>query len=115
MEIKQKNLAKDPYVRRIETLTSGSMVIKPNKWKQTAARKEFDNDFTEIVRVFKHLSEDKYLIYGMRSHSEAGVREAVIDAEIYEFAVVPEAVDNIVAKVASHCGIVLDGPLIPTV
>lgn len=92
--------------RRVHLLSSKADVrFDPSRWFQTQGAKDFDEKSTAILRVYKHKTEDKYLVHGMRSQRADGAKTATVVAEAHEFAAMVDALPAVIAQVAAHCGI----------
>lgn len=87
--------------RTITLLSSGRVTkIDPADWLNHGNAKEFDQDKTEILRVFRHRRNDgQFLVYGMKA--VAGVPSAEAYDVVIDAAELPAAIDAI----AAHCGV----------
>jgi len=93
--------------RTVNLLSSGAVVkFDPSLWLLVSSAKEFDETTTAILRVLAPRSNDRFMVYGVRSSGwDQKSKTYTARAEAYELVAVTEAVPDALAKVAAHCGV----------
>lgn len=107
-------------LRKVTLLSLNTEIkIDPSAWRGRLSAKKFDDKSTAILRVFEHtrrvmdqrttrlrrVSENKFMVYGMRAQVPDGDTKAKIIAEVYDIVADESLIQAAVAKVAAHCGI----------
>lgn len=104
MEMKSSGRQKKPHQRPVKLLSSGAevMILVPDwvKFSEGSFAKKFDDDTTEILRVWRHKANaEGVMVYGMKAKGGKVVKEA------YEIVGVAALAPTALDQVAAHCGL----------